>query len=59
MILDYDICVVGEESVDVKHVLAAIPGTSLDKIEKVYSHPQGLMQCKGFLDEHPDWESSR
>ena len=34
MILDYDICVVGEESVDVKHVLAAIPGTSLDKIEK-------------------------
>lgn len=49
MILDYDICVVGEESVDVKHVLAAIPGTSLDKIEKVYSHPQGLMQCKGFL----------
>ena len=56
MILDYDICVVGEESVDVKHVLAAIPGTSLDKIEKVYSHPQGLMQCKGFLDEHPDWD---
>ena len=40
MILDYDICVVGEESVDVRHVLAAIPGTSLDKIEKVYSHPQ-------------------
>ena len=56
MILDYDICVVGEESVDVRHVLAAIPGTSLDKIEKVYSHPQGLMQCKGFLDEHPDWD---
>lgn len=56
MILDYDICVVGEESVDVRHVLAAIPGTSLDKIEKVYSHPQGLMQCKGFLDEHSDWD---
>ena len=36
--------------------MAAIPGTSLDKIEKVYSHPQGLMQCKGFLDEHPDWD---
>ena len=56
MILDYDICVVGEESVDVRHVFAALPGSSLEQIEKVYSHPQGLMQCKGFLDEHPEWE---
>lgn len=55
MILDYDICVVGEETVECHHVLAGIPGTGLDQIKKVYSHPQGLMQCKKFLDVR-DWE---
>ncbi len=24
------------------------------QIEKVYSHMQGLLQCSGFLQEHPD-----
>lgn len=55
MILDYDICVVGEETVECHHVLAGLPGTKLQEIKKVYSHPQGLMQCKKFLDTK-DWE---
>lgn len=59
MILDYDICVVGEESIECHHVLAGLPESSLDQIKKVYSHPQGLMQCKKFLDEHPDWDQAR
>ena len=55
MILDYDICVVGEETVECHHVLAALPESDTDQIKKVYSHQQGLMQCKKFLDQTP-WD---
>ncbi|HIX68220.1 MAG TPA: chorismate mutase [Candidatus Anaerostipes excrementavium] len=55
MILDYDICVVGEETVECHHVLAALPESDMDQIKKVYSHQQGLMQCKKFLDQTP-WD---
>lgn len=55
MILDYDICVVGEETVECHHVLAGLPGSDLNQIKKVYSHPQGLLQCKKFLDQW-DWD---
>ena len=41
MILDYDICVVGEETVEIHHVLAALPGSSLDQIKKVLFSPAG------------------
>ena len=41
---------------DILGQIRKIINDSMDKIEKVYSHPQGLMQCKGFLDEHPDWD---
>lgn len=53
MILDYDICIVGEETVECHHVLAGLPDSNLDQIKKVYSHQQGLLQCKKFLDQ---WE---
>ena len=55
MILDYDICIVGEETVECHHVLAGLPDSSLDQIKKVYSHHQGLLQCKKFLDQW-DWD---
>lgn len=55
MILDYDICVVGEETVECHHVLAGLPGASLENIKRIYSHPQGLMQCKKFLKQG-EWD---
>lgn len=38
--------------VEVTHCLAALPGTTLDDIALVYSHPQALSQCSDFLDAH-------
>ncbi|MDD3186496.1 MAG: bifunctional chorismate mutase/prephenate dehydratase [Anaerostipes sp.] len=49
MLLNSEVCVVGEEIVECNHALVGIPGTQLEKVEKVYSHPQGLMQCNNFL----------
>ncbi len=52
-----ELTVVGEQQVRVMHNLITIPGTKIEEIRKVYSHPQGLQQCRAFLDkELPDAE---
>ena len=44
-----EITVVGEQQVRVIHNLIVLPGTKLEDIKHVYSHPQALAQCKEFL----------
>ena len=41
-----------EIEIAVDHNLLATPGTTLDDIEEVRSHPQATAQCRGFLSEH-------
>lgn len=41
--------IVGEEILQVRHCLAGLPGASVESIRRVLSHPQGLLQCAGFL----------
>jgi prephenate dehydratase len=40
---------VAEVLLQVSHNLLAFPGVKMEDIKKVYSHPQGLAQCEGFL----------
>ena len=51
-----DLHIVGETQVRVEHNLIGMPGTSIEAIRRVLSHPQGLAQSKQFLDAHPQWE---
>lgn len=41
--------VVGEVVVAVNHALLALPGTRVEDVKRVASHPQALAQCDGFL----------
>lgn len=52
----YDCRIVGEQYVRIEHHLLALPGTTRKDIRTVYSHPQGLAQCRDFLKAHPDWQ---
>ena len=45
-----DIRIVGEKQIRIRHNLIGLPGADIDGIKKVYSHPQGLMQCGRFLE---------
>ncbi|MBQ2287253.1 MAG: prephenate dehydratase [Lachnospiraceae bacterium] len=56
LLSDYDNHIVGETMVKIEHALLALPGSSLNQIRTVYSHPQGLMQCSRFLDEKRGWQ---
>ncbi len=45
--------IVGEQKVRIEHVIATLPGESLEDITEVNSHPIALMQCQAFLHQHP------
>lgn len=52
----YGAFIVGEKIVKVEHCLMACPGTKIDEVTEVYSHPQGFSQCREFFKEHPKME---
>ncbi|MFR7590343.1 MAG: prephenate dehydratase [Longibaculum sp.] len=53
LIRDYDFYIVGEQSISVEQHLLGIPGSSIEDLKEVYSHPQGLLQSREFLLKHP------
>ena len=49
LLIVYDLFIVGETHQRIVHCLLANPGTALEQIRRVYSHPQALEQCETFL----------
>lgn len=47
----YQLSIVGEQKVRVDQCLLGIPGTRLSDIKTVFSHPQGLMQSREYLED--------
>jgi prephenate dehydratase len=52
LLTDSVLHVVAEQVVRVHHNLLVRPGTALDDVKRVYSHPQALAQCAKFLRKH-------
>lgn len=46
--------IIGEYKMRISHVLAALPGQSIDSLTEVNSHPMALMQCEQYLRRHPN-----
>jgi prephenate dehydratase len=53
LLLDHDVAIESESLLRIRHNLIAVPGTSIERIQRVYSHPVALAQCRRFLEEHP------
>ena len=51
----YGFYIVGEKGIKVEHNLLALAGAEIRDIEEVYSHPQALQQCSGFLQSNSNW----
>lgn len=54
----YHLAVFGDVHVVVRHQLLSLPGTTLDDMRSVASHPVALAQCGRFLEAHPNIAST-
>jgi len=53
LLLTHDVKVERETQLRIRHNLIAIPGVTIDDIDRVFSHPVALAQCRRFLAAHP------
>jgi prephenate dehydratase len=49
LLLEHELPIVGEVELPVVHHLLAFAETTLDRVRRIYSHPQALAQCDRFL----------
>lgn len=52
LLVEFENYIVGEQIIKIEHCLLGIPGTDLEKVKTVYSHPQSLMQSSRFLSDY-------
>ena len=52
LLVQHDITIVAEHVVKVEQALLGVPGATVSDIQKVYSHPQGILQSAPYLKEH-------
>jgi len=57
LLLTHPVVVERETLLRIRHNLIAISGASIGEIDRVFSHPVALAQCRRFLARHPRMES--
>ncbi|MBF0158050.1 MAG: prephenate dehydratase [Magnetococcales bacterium] len=57
LLATHDLHIVGEYYLRVRHALLATPGSSIEQIRTVSSHPQALAQCRQFLQQQ-GWQAN-
>lgn len=55
LLVNFENYIVGEQVVKCEHALLGLPGTKLEDVQTVYSHPQAIAQCEEYLDQHRSW----
>ena len=55
LLSEYENYIVGEQIIKIEHCLLGVPGSRIEDIKTVYSHPQSLMQSSQYLEEH-NWQ---
>ncbi len=55
LLVEFENYIVGEQIIEIEHCLLGVPGSKIQDIKTVYSHPQSLMQSAKYL-ETKDWK---
>jgi prephenate dehydratase len=58
LLLTNDVGIESESLLRIRHNLIGLPGSSMEEIQRVYSHPVALAQCRNFLSAHPRMEAN-
>ncbi len=54
LLVEFDNYIIAEHILKVNQALLGLPGTSLSELKSVYSHPQGLLQSRKYLENYPN-----
>jgi len=57
LLLEHDVRVERETLLRIRHNLIALPGAQIGAIERVFSHPIALAQCRRYLARHAGMEA--
>jgi prephenate dehydratase len=52
LLLAHDVRVERETLLRIRHNLIVVPGTALEQVRNVYSHPVALAQCRAYIARH-------
>lgn len=53
LLLEHDVRVTAEMPLRIRHNLIGMPGTAMEEVERVLSHPVALAQCRRFFARNP------
>ncbi len=53
LLLEQDVAIERESLLRIRHNLIALPGSRIEEIRRVSSHPVALAQCRRFFEQHP------
>lgn len=56
LLRDSGLTIIGEHKLRIQHSIMCLPEDSWEDITEVNSHPVALMQCRAFLEAHPDFK---
>lgn len=56
LLKEHEVHISGEVYLRIRQNLMALPGTRLEDISEVHSHPVALAQCTAFLQQRPHWK---
>ncbi len=59
LLMEYENTIIGEHIIKVEHALMAVKGADIANLREVYSHEQGIWQCKSFFEDYPYIELKR
>ena len=57
LLLQHHLHITGEVILRISHHAMALPGVAWEQVQRVYSHPQALEQCREFLQKRPHLET--
>lgn len=57
LLLNHNVAIESESLLRIRHNLIVVPGSSIEHIRRVYSHPVALAQCLRFFEHHPAIEA--
>lgn len=56
LLREHAVHIESETVIRIEHHVIGIPGSDIEQVQRIYSHPVALAQCRSFFEQHPGIE---